>query len=147
MDEILEEQNAPQETPQIVKFLAIFSYIGNGLWGLFLLLMIATLSSYESMFSGLLPGGAGSSEMASFMMMIKVILGLFIVTCIVSIIGTVKMGQGKRSGFFMYAIANGIWGLLFAYSGVTGGGMEALVIGLASIGFIVGFGSQLKSFT
>lgn len=60
--------------------------------------------------------------------------------CIVPIFGCIKMSKGLKSGFYMYVAANGLWVLLNIIAATP----QNIFVGLVSLGFIIGFGSQLK---
>jgi hypothetical protein len=135
MDDILESvDNKSKEVPQVVKTLSILAYVGNGFWGLMILILMLMVMSNASFFEDLvgvsLPLGALYGAMF-----------VIIVLCALSIVGANYMSKGRKSGFWIYAIANGIWALLLLPSG------EPSNIGIAaiSIGFIIGFGAQLKN--
>jgi magnesium-transporting ATPase (P-type) len=140
IDDVLEDGNAPKSVPQIVKTLAIFSYIGNAIWALLFVIVVLAIESMMSQFINRLDApGMSTDQLMTFMVIVCLVILLM---CIVSIIGTVRMTRGKKSGFYMYAIANGIWVILL----LMGGTPQGIVVGLISLGFIIGFGMQLKKF-
>ena len=145
MDEIIdlgESQN--KEVPQGVKTLAILSIIGSSLWTLILLVFMLYIFSVGSAFGGM-AGGMFADAMAGIVIAFLFLIGLNVG----SLIGAIKMMKGKKSMFILYAITNGIWALLFL---ITIGNqndslslMFSLLTALSSIGFIIGFGTQMKN--
>jgi hypothetical protein len=145
MDEIIdlgESQN--KEVPQAVKTLAILSIVGSSLWILILLIIM-----FYFMSAGSALGALGGSMFADAMAAILIGFLFFIGLNVGSLIGAIKMMKGKKSMFILYAIMNGIWALLFL---ITIGNqndtlslMLTLLTALSSIGFIIGFGTQMKN--
>jgi hypothetical protein len=136
MEEILEDKEVQKtEVPQAVKTLSIFAYIGNGFWGLIILILtILTLTSFD-MIERLIGVGLGEQKgvlIFTFLVMLAL--------CIVPIFGCIKMSKGLKSGFYMYVAANGLWVLLNIIAATP----QNIFVGLVSLGFIIGFGSQLK---
>lgn len=136
MEDTLENLNAEKPTvPQAVKTLSIFAYIGNGFWGLVILIVIlwalAASASFERIMNlqvlepgALLAGGL-----------------IAVVLCALPIFGAAMMTKGKKSGFWLYAVSNGLWVLLNFASGVP----QNIFVGAISLGFIIGFATQLKN--
>lgn len=121
--------------------MSILSYIGNGIWTLlFLVLFIGCLSNGAAMMKTISMDAVFGGVVAFF----AILSALVILLCVVCIIGMVKMRKGKRSGFFLYAISNGIWGLLIFYAAADGGDIMFIVGGLISIGFIIYFGNIFR---
>ncbi len=60
-----------------------------------------------------------------------------LILAVISLMGVMKMAKLKKSGFWMYAIVNGLLALL----GLFGGGLFGAIVG---IGFIVMYGLNLK---
>lgn len=135
MDEVLEniDENKPQEVPQTVKVLSIFAYIGNGLWATIFLVVLLWIAFAFNSFR--LPG-VRSSDTGIICAALLFVTAL----CALSIVGAAKMAKGKKSGFYLYAIPNGIWSLMLFFN------LEPtnIVVSLVSISFISGFASQLK---
>lgn len=138
MDETLENikvEETPQVVPQVVKTLAILAYIGNAFWGIAIVGVLMWAMS-----------GAASFEKLMRMQVIDtgalLVGGLVaVIICIVPIIGAVFMAKGRKLGFWLYVSANGLWVLLNFASGVP----QNIVVGAISLGFIIGFATQLKN--
>ena len=63
-----------------------------------------------------------------------------------AILGVTKMMKGKKGGFILYAIMNGIWALLILLGAQNGENPAgSIIVGLVSVGFIVAFGMQMKN--
>ena len=139
-DDVLEGTVEIKTVPQVVKTLAILSYVGNGLWTLLLLIMAFALNA----FMGELVNRLDAPTMSTDQLMTLIMIGCLVlaVFCILSIVGAAMMTKGKKSGFVLYAIGNGIWTLLM----IMGGTPQGIVFGVISLGFILGFGMQLKNF-
>ena len=139
-DEVLEESAQPKGVPTIVKTLAIISYVGNTLWALLFLIVALALNSFKSMLVNRLDAPAMSTDqLMNYILIASIVIVLI---CIVSIIGAAKMTKGSKTGFYLYAVANGLWTVIL----LLGGTPQGIVCGLISLGFIVGFGMQLKNF-
>ena len=139
-DEILEteEDQITGVIPELVKVLAILSYIGHGFLIIIMLIGMAFFASASS--SNL--GGIMGAQMNGMIGVIIVIFILFIGLSIMSIIGAVKMQKGKKIGFVLFAIGSGLLGVVFLLSGAEQ--FINLVLGLIMIGLVVAFGTQLK---
>ncbi|MBL7900231.1 MAG: hypothetical protein JNJ99_16970 [Crocinitomicaceae bacterium] len=136
MEEVLEDKEVQKTVvPQAVKTLSIFAYIGNGFWGLVIfILMILTMTSIDTI-ERIVGGSLGEQKgvlIVTFLIMLA--------TCVLPIIGCIKMSKGYKTGFYMYVAANGIWTLLNIIAATP----QNIFVGLISLGFIIGFGSQLK---
>ncbi|MBK9192260.1 MAG: hypothetical protein IPM77_12545 [Crocinitomicaceae bacterium] len=136
MEEVLEDKEVQKTAvPQVVKTLSIFAYIGNGFWGLVIfILMILAMTSIDTI-ERIVGGSLGEQKgvlIVTFLIMLAI--------CILPIFGCIKMAKGFKSGFYMYAAANGIWVLLNIFAATP----QNIFVGLVSLGFIIGFGSQLK---
>lgn len=140
IDDVLEDGTQSGGVPQIVKTLAIISYVGNALWAVLFLIVALAINSFKGMFVNRLQGAAMSTD--QLMTYVLVACLIIIATCVISIMGAAKMTKGKKGGFYMYAVANGIWTILL----IMGGTPQGIVCGLISLGFIVAFGMQLKNF-
>lgn len=141
MNESLENLEVkPTEVPQAVKTLAIFAYIGNAFWGIVIaVIMMWALTAAES-FSRFMEQGTGERLYIDPMgILVGMIVGLII--CILPIFGAAMMSKGKKSGFWLYLIPSLLWVILNISSGDT----PNIVIGLITVGFIVGFATQLKA--
>jgi hypothetical protein len=140
MLETLDEQIKKEEPrPQSFFTLLVLSYIGNGLWILFLLVAFSMLDklidAMEAIFVDV-PMDVARRALA-------LTLGAFIATCVGSIIGLILMSKRKRVGFWVYAVSNGIFALM-VFANLGNGQLQPIIIGLASVGFIIGFSKHLK---
>ena len=141
--EILEmEEPKNQKTPEMVRVLAILSYIGNGFWILAFLAIVMVISSDASIFDELLGNRVDRNAVATIF---TVALGIAFILGVLCIYGAYKMYRGFKSGFIFYAIGNSLWALLLLIGTINGGQNSNYLVLLISIGFIVGFGSQLKN--
>ena len=153
------EAAVPATRPQFLTVLCILSYIGSGLWALLSLVGIfasgtimgmlgmGAASAMEQMdttglsqeqidaMQSMQTAGGGFMAMLSSYLIIIFIVSLVLAG--LSLFGVIKMWKLKKSGFWMYAIVNGIIAIL----GLIGGG---LVGGLIGIAFIVMYGLNLK---
>jgi len=137
MDEILEniKDNTPVKVPQVVKTLAIFSHIGNAFWGIVILVIffwaLGSPASFKDTFN--LTVEAKTAFIVGVLLLISII--------IICIIGVVQMTRGKKSGFWMYLITNGLWVIV----GFLAATPQNITVAAISLGFIFGFASQLKN--
>jgi hypothetical protein len=146
-DELVDVTGNPgnQEVPQGVKTLAILSIVGNSLWLLIFLLAMMYFLVIASSFGGMM-----GSFMGDFMgLFVAVMLGLSTLH-ILGLVAAVKMMKGSKGAFIMYAIVTGLWALLCLLlisngGGNTGGVMLYVISALSSIGFIIGFGTQMQN--
>ena len=148
LDDLIDgdSSNQPTEVPQNVKTLGILSIVGNSIW----MLLIAISLIYVWLFSSTM-GGIGGGVFARFAGAIAGIILLMLILQIIALMGAVKLMNGKKTAFLLYAIPTGLWGLLLVFSGLNamnavnnGNAMFTLFSGLVSIGFIIGFGTNLK---
>ena len=137
-DEVLESTERETKVPNVVKTLAIISYVGNSLYGLLFLAMVFLVETFKSMFVNKIENADLNTDQLMNIFVI-VFVGI-ILSCIACIIGAFQMTKGRRWGFFLYAVANGLWAALLLY----GGTLQGVVVGLSSIAFIVVFGANLK---
>lgn len=153
------EAAVPATRPQFLTVLCILSYIGSGLWALLSLVGIFASGTIMGMLG---MGAASAMEQADttgmsqeqidaiqsmqsagggFMAMLSsYLIIIFIVSLILaglSLFGVIKMWKLKKSGFWMYAIVNGVLAIL----GLISGGIFGAVVGIA---FIVMYGLNLK---
>lgn len=82
------------------------------------------------------------SQVDGFMTILIVVFLLFIGFSVISIIGAAKMHKGKKIGFVLFAIGSGLLGLLFLLGAAQQ--MSNLILGLITLGLVVGFATQLK---
>lgn len=92
--------------------IVLLSHIGNFFTVLvFVFLLIGSINAEET--------SATQSEMFgfqfAFMSYLKYVAMGILFICLLTFIGVVLMKRGKRSGFFLYAIPNGIWACLLFY--------------------------------
>lgn len=140
IDEVLEDSGPQGEVPGMVKTLAIFTYIGNGLLILLFAFVMAMMEQFIDEFINRIEGAEMSTD--EFITYMMAACGFIIILCIGSIIGAFQMTKGKKWGFYVFAALNAIWILLL----LMGGTPQGIVMALISIGFLIGFGSQLKNF-
>jgi|GEM_PF-1188516 len=155
--------NAAPAAPSNLKTLSILSYIGSGFWALISILFIVasgwimgmlgmgmsraseTMEAMEGM------EGVDAAEMAAAQSAVGgamamgtgllIGVGVFLLLLqVLSIWGVVKMNKLQKGGFWMYAIGNGIFGILC----ILGMTLFGIVTGLVCILFIVLFGMNLK---
>ena len=122
------------ETPVVVKVLAISSIVANSLVGLALICMFFLFPYLKEDMSRM-----GEEYMA---LIYYSLCSFMLILQILGFIGVLKMLNGKRSGFTLYAIGTGIWVLLL-FAGYQQ--WINILFAMVSIGFIVSFGLQLKS--
>ena len=148
LEEIIDKESITEvNVPTAVKVFSIISIVGSGLWTIILLLaMIGVMNEVDD--KGNYIGGA---ELLNLIYIIFVVMMLLNV---LSIFGTARLLNGRRGGYILYAIANGIWVfimLLTAYSLSVSGlnqqfnSLLFIVSAVLSIGFIIALGTQLKN--
>ncbi len=140
MEDIIDQGNTGgQGVPQAVKTLGILSIVGSSLWGLLILIAMFWIMGQTSGLSALFP-----PEMASMMTAIYVVMVIMVALNALGIMGAMKMMKGNKGGFTLYAVVTGLWALLLLLAGLQGD-LLSIVSALASIGFIIGFGMQMKN--
>lgn len=138
-NEVLEtEETHPTGVPDAVKVLAIISYIGHG----FLITSLLISMAFFAIASGSNVARIMGSQVDGFMTILIVVFLLFIGFSVISIIGAAKMHKGKKIGFVLFAIGSGLLGLLFLLGAAQQ--MSNLILGLITLGLVVGFATQLK---
>jgi hypothetical protein len=140
MDESLENiETKPLEVPQALKTLAILSYIGNAFWGIaiFAVLMWALVAP-ERFEEFITQGSNERLDLDPLGIIVGIVVGL--VVCAMPIVGAAMMTKGKKSGYWIYLIPSLLWVILNLSSGQT----QNIIISLITVGFIVGFATQLK---
>ncbi|MEX1002737.1 MAG: hypothetical protein WDZ35_11535 [Crocinitomicaceae bacterium] len=140
LDEVLEEAKEEKKIPAIVKTLAIISYVGNSFYALLMLAIIFLLESFKSEFVNQIEDADVSTD--DFMLYMVVGCIILIIASIACIIGAYKMTKGKKWGFFVYTLFNALWVVAL----IMGGTPQGIVMGIVSIGFILGFASQLRHY-
>jgi uncharacterized protein YacL len=140
MNESLENIDVkPTEVPQALKTLAIFAYIGNAFWAIAIVIVLMwALIAAESFGRFISQGSTDRLYIDPMGIVIGIIVGLVI--CILPIIGAAMMTKGKKSGFWLYLIPSILWIILNFSSGQT----PNMWMSLITVGFIIGFASQLK---
>jgi uncharacterized membrane protein len=140
MDESLENiEIQPTKAPQAVKTLAIFAYIGNAFWAIIILVvLIWALVAAETFERFITQSSTERLYIEPVSLMVGMLVGLVI--CIVPIIGAALMSIGKKTGFWLYLIPSLLWIILNFASGQTAN----IVVALITVGFTIGFASQLK---
>lgn len=142
--------------PQILNVLTILTIIGKGILALLFLIAGFATSWFLSFIGGAASDAMGdmeayegmegvdaaqmaeaSSIMDSFATMgTGIIMGIFLFMALLQILcimGAAKMRKGKKSGFTLYMIGNGIFGILMVIS-LLGGN---ILLPLLTIAFIV----------
>ncbi len=146
MEDIVDisDSNSTGKIHETVKVLGILSIVGSAL---FILLCIWYFSQLDMIAQVGMIGGA--AEVGAVMSAMKAVLFAFIAVNALTIFGIVKVLQGKGWGFILYAILNSLWGLMFILASTNVGIMQYTVIialiGVTSIGFVVGLGLQMKN--
>jgi hypothetical protein len=139
IDDVLEDSNQPQGTvPSIVKTLAIFVYVGNGLLILLFLFVLAMLETFMNEFANKMPTADMSTDM--FMNIMLAACVIVVIFCIACVVGVFQMTKGKRWGFYLYAVFNGLWVIMQ----IMGGTPQNFAMAAISLGFLIGLGAQLK---
>ena len=148
LEEIIDKESITEvNVPTAVKVFSIISIVGSGLWTIILLLaMIGVMNEVDDKGNYI-----GVAELLNLIYIIFVVMMLLNV---LSIFGTARLLNGRRGGYILYAIANGIWVfimLLTAYSLSVSGlnqqfnSLLFIVSAVLSIGFIIALGTQLKN--
>jgi len=145
-DELVDisEERTITEAPQTVKTLAILSIVGNSLWCLMMLIAMLWMMMMANSFGG----GFGGRIIGEMMGAFLVGFLIMIVFHVLGLIAAVRMLKGKKGAFIMYAIVTGLWSLLLLLSSFNqpqaSNTILILVMALTSIGFIIGFGVNMK---
>ena len=129
-------ETGSQETPQAVKTLSIISIIGSSVWILLVVLGGAYLMTAGSYMLAVLPGGQEMMGLVAILLLVMILLNVLGLVC------SIKMLNGKKSGFIFNAICTGIWALLLLLGATE---FINLISALASIGFLIAFGTQQKN--
>lgn len=144
----MSELNEIPDTPEIesegtnslVKVLSILSFVGNGFWLLASLIVLVMVFANVGDFVELLPtNDSGDAFIGILAFSLLVVMAL----CIISFIGASKMYKGEKSGFRYYLIGEGLWATLIFLG--NNGVFAYILLGIISVGFIIGFYTQLKS--
>lgn len=140
-DELVDagSSSAPTEVPQVVKTLSILSIIGNSLWALILLILTLWLLAASGSAAAFLPRGMG--QLVGIMIVVMLVM---LALHILGLVAAIKLGKGNKKSFGLYAAVTGLWAVLLLYSGMSGD-LLTIISGLASAGFVVAFGMQLKN--
>ncbi len=147
---VLEANEQPQQAPQLVKILAIFTYIFSALGILGgILAMVASgfflskVGDYGLGFSGAATG-------------IAIAVGIVIIVFqIMTIAGAARMSKGRKSGFILWIIPNilllisylfAIYSLIVAADafGVAAGGTTTILGFIITLLMAIGYATQLK---
>ncbi|UKN01675.1 hypothetical protein K6119_18285 [Paracrocinitomix mangrovi] len=141
-EEIIDQNESGGATtvPDAVKTLSILSIVGNSLWGLLILIALFYILGATGSMGRFMPAGAGG-----MVAMVVVIIILMLLLNVLGLVAAIKMMQGNKKAFILYAIVTGIWALLMLVAGANGGQILNIVSGLASAGFIVALGMQMKN--
>ncbi|MEO9532121.1 MAG: hypothetical protein ABJG68_06655 [Crocinitomicaceae bacterium] len=142
--DLLDEQvTENKEVPQVVKTLSILSIVGNSLWLLIFLIAAFYVLAFASAFGGLAGG-----LFAGFFAIAAIIFFLILMLHVLGLIAAIRMMNGSKGAFILYAVTNGLWSLLCLMSAVNDrqdNQMFSVFCGLVSIGFIVMLGIQMKN--
>ncbi|MCW3083787.1 MAG: hypothetical protein JWP12_1153 [Bacteroidetes bacterium] len=155
MEEMTTEAAVPATRPQFLTVLCILSFIGSGFFALISIIgMVASgwilgmlgvgmASAMEQQNAdGMTPDPAAMQAAGGLMSMgTTVFVIAFLVLLILSglsIFGTVKMWQQKKSGFIIYTVVNG---LILVLSIIGGGWFMAIV----TAAFIAMYAANLKA--
>lgn len=144
MEDIIDQssEGGNQEVPQAVKTLGILSIIGSSLWGLLVLILMFWFLSASSSMGRMLPIADPGGMMAALIIAFLILVAINAL----AILGVTKMMKGKKGGFILYAIMNGLWALLILMGASNGENPAmSIIIGLVSVGFIIAFGMQMKN--
>lgn len=137
-NDVLDSQQPAKsgKAPTIITVLAIFSFIGSGIWAILLLWGIANFESFIST----VPAEAFAFGGGDVVNMIRIILIALLLINIGTIVGPAMMLKMKKRGFIIYVVCNGLWAILFIISG----DVNSIILGLISVAFIFGYASKLK---
>ena len=151
MEDIIDERpDGPKEVPQAVKTLGIISIIGSSLWALIFLIAMFYVIAAGSMIRSMIP----VADPTGAIVMVVLIVLIFVLIHVFKIVGVARYMKGKKGGYTLYAILNGLWTVLILLSGINAMssysaaadyGMFYIVCGLISAGLIAGLGMQLKN--
>ena len=129
--------------PSAVNVSLIFSFIGNGLWGLlFLLILGITLSSPDELLNALKESDPAEfkSMGSEIFQLIYLFFGGGLLLCILSIVGAIMLFKANKKGMILFAIGNGLWGIVLIGSGT----IFLVLSGLISVLLIFIIGRKLK---
>lgn len=148
IDNSFEQAMQEPKRPQFLTVLCVLSYIWSGICILCLLLALA--------FSGLIfeacekvMNGEGDIQMNEMQIqgmdkMIEMgqgafaaVMGAYLVACIISLLGVIKMWKLQKMGFYIYTVINGLALIYGIYEGSYFGGV-------ISLAFIIMYGVNLK---
>ncbi|WP_066757938.1 hypothetical protein [Crocinitomix algicola] len=137
------ESNEPsqQNVPEVVKVLAIFSYIGNGFWILAFLVIYMMMRMNSNELAALMNINMASDYFVNIFLIVFILASILGGLCIY---GAALMSKGLKKGFTFYAIGNGIWVLILLIGSLENGPLSNYIILLISAVFILVFGMQLK---
>ena len=131
--EVIDGKSKGYKLSSTFKTITILSFIGNGIWALlFLLLFVACIVNGAAVIKSVSLDNFFGGAIVFFTLLSAVILGV----CLTALIGVVKMRKGKRQGFVLYAVANGLWSMLLFYAGTDKGGSLFWIAGIISLLFI-----------
>jgi len=120
--------------PGTIGVLAILVYIGNIYWAfIYGRIVFGAMSLDDSFAYSFADGYYLPSE--------NIIAGLLLLSlCVFSCVGAFEMSKGKKSGFRIYLIANGLWIGFCFWSGTA----EYIAFATGSIIFILAFATQIR---
>lgn len=144
MEETLDKQDEigeANQVPERVKTLTIFTFIGSGLWFLFLVAFMASIDMIlEEIPQKDLARIQEEINLDDLRLYIRVAFAFFALLCVLCFIGALLMRKMKKVGFVLYAIGSGLFGLLM----LLGLNPIGIITGLTSIIFIVLYARDLK---
>jgi len=123
----------------VFRTFSILSYIANTLSAIVLLwfLLACLINGLDQLKDTSLANFFGGG-----LILLAIGAGVLCTASILSIVGVAKMRRGKRTGFFLYAISNGLWVLIVFY-GASAGNIYLLIMGGISSLFIAYFALRL----
>lgn len=138
LDQFTEQK---KEKPGGMTPITILSYIGNTLWIILFAIYFAIFEQFIDMLN--LPSDV---DLDKIIMLVRGVFLFLILVCIVSVFGVVQMNRGKKSGFTLYAVSNGIFGLLLIIGSFNNDQNPAfgIIVGGLSLAFIFFFSKHLK---
>lgn len=148
LDNSFEQAMQEPKRPQMLTVLCILSFIWSGILILCLILAMAFSGIIFEMFEKV-ANGEGEFQMNEMQVQgmeqlmamglggFVAIMGGYLVAVIISLLGVIKMWKLQKTGFYIYAIVNGLGVIYGIYSGSYFGAV-------LSVAFIVMYGVNLK---
>lgn len=137
--ETLDQNNMGSEPkPANFNILSVLSYLGNLFWIALIMYYYTIMNEVLSLIP--IPDGVAAAQVEQIFLML---FGILIFTCMLSLIGVILMNKRKKVGFFIYAVGNGLFGLLMFVGGTSGSPMSIL-FGVTCFFFIYLYSRHLK---